>query len=479
MRALALLALGLMLVVPAAGANQASLEGTWRGTFALPRPLPVSVALTGSMATVSLPAGHAAPAVVSVRRSGARVRFALPGRPNALAFDGVLRKGAITGTVTQAGLRGKFTLKRGAALAVADLGVYRLDDGHAISVELAGGRRLLLDYDAAEIHGLFKEGGSTWTVGSGLGVRDPAAGTAAFSQGIDLSVNGVTRHGTRLEVRQQEVRFRSGGVMLAGTLMLPIAPGKHPAVAYVHGSGETPRNDGAVYTAYFLSRGFAVLAYDKRGIEQSGGTWPGEAATVHSVDIYARDAEAAVRFLAAQPEIDAARVGLTGASQAGWVTPVAARRERAIRFLVLVSGPTVTTNEQMTYQDLTTEGATTPTLPPAEILAEVRRVGPGGFDPLPSIRQLTIPVLWLFGAIDQHIPTSLSVERLASIASASGHDFTYFVFPGADHFLLESEHALIAEDLRSSHYPAGLFSKVDGWLRARSLVAAPGSKATG
>lgn len=470
MRGVALLALGLVLAVPAACANAASVDGAWRGTFVLPRLLPFSVALKGSTATVALPAGHSAVTVVRVSRSGGRVRFSLPGRPTALAFDGVLHNGAIKGSVTQAGLRGTFTLRRGKALDVRDLGVYGLDDGHAVSLELAGGRRLLLDYDASEVHGLFDQKGTTWTVGAGVGVREPAAGTVSFARGIDLSLNGAMRHGTKVEVRQQEVRFRSSGVTLAGTLTIPVTPGKHPAVAYVHGSGATPRNDGAVYTAYFVSRGFAVLAYDKRGIEQSGGTWPGEAATVRSVDAYARDAEAAARFLAAQPEVDAARVGLTGASQAGWIMPLAASRERAIRFLVHISGPTVTTGEQQTYQDLTTEGAATPTQSPAQILEEVRRVGPSGFDPLPSIRQLTIPALWLFGAIDQHIPTVLSVDRLAPIASGPGHDFSSIVFPRADHFLLESEHALIAEDLRSSRYAAGLFPQLDAWLRARSLL---------
>jgi dienelactone hydrolase len=467
-KALALLGLGLVLAVPAAGANAVSLDGSWRGTFTLPRALPFSVELKGTKATVTLPAGHAAPAVVTARLNGTRVRFALAGRPTALAFDGRLRKGVLSGTVSQAGLRGSFTLRPGKPLDTAVLGVYRLDSGHAVSVVIAGGRRLFLDYDADEIRGLFPKQGATWDVGAGLGVRDPVAGSVHFDHdGIALSLHDEIRHGARLEVGQTEVRFRSGGVTLAGTLTLPAGPGKYPAVALVHGSGATPRNDDAVFASYFSSRGFAVLTYDKRGIEQSGGTWPGEAATVRSLDLYARDAAAAARFLAAQPEVDASRVGLSGASQAGWIMPLAASREPAIRFLVLISGPTVTTGEQQTYQDLTTEGKTTPTQSPGEILAEVRRVGPSGFDPLPSIRSLAIPAVWLFGAIDQHIPASLSVERLAPIASDPKHDFGYVVFPGADHFLLESEHGLIAEDLRSSRYAAGLFSSVDGWLRAR------------
>lgn len=471
MRALALVAFGLVLAIPAACANAASLNGSWRGTFTLPRALPFSVTLKGGAAMVTLPAGHATPIVVAARLDGTRVRFALPGRPTAVAFDGRLRKSVLSGTVSQAGLRGSFTLRRGKPLDAGDLGVYRLDSGQAVSVVRAGERRLLLDYDAAEIRGLFPQQGTTWDVGAGLGVREPVAGSARFAPtGLELTLHGETHHGTRLQLHQKEVRFRSGGVTLAGTLTSPVTPGKHAAVALVHGSGATPRNDGAVYAAYFLSRGLAVLTYDKRGIEQSGGTWPGEAAIPQNVDVYARDAAAAARFLAAQPEVDSSRVGLAGASQAGWIMPLAASRDPAVRFLVIVSGPVLTTGEQQTYQDLTTEGATTPTLSPAEILAEVRRVGPSGFDPVPFIRQLAIPALWLLGAIDQHVPTALSVERLAPIADGPGHDFTYAVFPGADHFLLESEHALASEDLRSSRYAAGLFSKVDEWLAHRGLV---------
>ena len=283
-----------------------------------------------------------------------------------------------------------------------------------------------------------------------------------------MTLGGASRHATRRAVKEPEVRFRSGSLLLAGTLTLPVTPGRHPAVALVHGSGETPRTDEAVYTGYYVSRGFAVLAYDKRGIAQSGGRYPGESASPANVDRYARDAEAAARFLAAQPEVDPARVGLSGSSQAGWIMPLAASREAAIRFLVAISGPTVTQGEQGTYQDLTTEGASTPSQSPAQILAAVRAAGPSGFDPLPAIRKLRIPVLWLFGAIDQNVPTALCVERLAPVAAEQGRDFHYVVFPGADHFLIESAHGLTAEVLRSSRY-APAFSTLDAWLLARAL----------
>jgi hypothetical protein len=40
------------------------------------------------------------------------------------------------------------------------------------------------------------------------------------------------------------------------------------------------------------------------------------------------------RSLAAQSEIDAARVGVAGVSQAAWIMPLATARETAIRFMI-------------------------------------------------------------------------------------------------------------------------------------------------
>jgi uncharacterized protein len=460
-----LAALALVVAAPSSGASSTNFSGTWRGTFSLPTPTPFSLQVAGKRATVTLPAGHPAPVTVAAYISGTRLHFALPGRPTSVAFDGHLRGGTYAGKVKQAGVLGTFTLRRGKALDTAGLGVYRLDSGHAVSLTVPGDLPLLVDYDADEVHGVYGN-----VVGAALGVRDPAAGSLRFARNaVDLSLNGKTTHGARVAARQLEIRFRSGGAMLAGTLTLPSTPGPHPGVVMVHGSGPTPRTDGSVFAAYFVSRGFVVLTYDKRGIGQSGGRYPGEGASPANVDTYARDAEAAARLLAEQPEVDRTRVGLSGASQAGWIMPLAASREQAVKFLVIVSGPIVTEGEQRTYQNLTTSGATTPAQSPAEILAAVRQAGPSGFDPLPSIRKLTVPALWLTGDVDQSVPTALSAERLAPIAKEPGRDFTFDVFPGADHFLIESEHGLTSEALHSDRYAHGLFATLDRWLRAHGL----------
>jgi dienelactone hydrolase len=318
------------------------------------------------------------------------------------------------------------------------------------------------DLDTGEVHALYPRGNG-FDVGSGFATRKPVAGA------VHLGASGGTILGapaTRVSLRQFEVRFPSRGATLSGTLTLPTGSGPSPAVAFVHGSGATKRAYLPELSAMLVHDGVAVLNYDKRGIGQSGGTYPGESATPEAIDVLARDAEAAVRFLAAQPEINPARVGLAGHSQAGWIMPLAASRETAVHFLLTFSGPTVTAFENDVYQNLAGEGDRPQTLSDAQIDAEVLRQGPGGFDPMPSIRSLHIPALWLFGGLDKQIPTRLSVQRLDPLLRDGRHDFEVAVFPNANHALVETTSGLTSEMLKSDRFAPGLFARVGAWLRA-------------
>jgi uncharacterized protein len=266
------------------------------------------------------------------------------------------------------------------------------------------------------------------------------------------------------------VRFRSGSAVLSGTLTLPSGKGRHPAVAFVHGSGPTQRAYLPDLQALLVRNGVAVLAYDKRGIGQSGGDYPGESATADAIDILARDAVAAARFLRSQLEIDPVRVGLAGHSQAGWIMPLAGSRDPAIHFLVVLSGPAVTTDENDLYQDLAGEGEHPAEQTDAAIDAQVLAAGPGGVDPLPWIRRLRVPALWVYGGRDRHVPPRLSERRLEPIAREPGRDFTIADFPKANHALVETTTGLTAEMLRSDTFAPGMFARVGDWLRAHGLA---------
>jgi len=70
----------------------------------------------------------------------------------------------------------------------------------------------------------------------------------------------------------------------------------------------------------------AVLAYDKRGVGASTGRYrPFNVRESENIfEELAADARAATRWPRTQKEVDPARIGLVGGSQAGWIMPLAA-----------------------------------------------------------------------------------------------------------------------------------------------------------
>ena len=444
----------------------AGLAGSWVGTYTLSGPGQISLVVGAGRAVVALGVGHADVQTVPARIAGVRIRFQLLGRPAPLSFEARLTNGRLLGTVRQGVAHGALRARRGTAPGLIARGLYATGGQVQAVVDDPYGPARLLDLQSGAVHALYPAGAG-FAIGSGFATRDPVAGMAQFDAGgARLSGKAAPRQ----RLRQLEVRFPSGSAVLSGTLTLPSGKGRHPAVTFVHGSGPTERAYLPDLQALLVRNGVAVLAYDKRGIGQSGGDYPGESPTADAIDILARDTAAAARFLRAQPEIDPARVGLAGHSQAGWIMPLAGSREAAIHFLVVFSGPTVTADENDLYQDLAGQGERPAELTDAAIDAQVVAAGPGGVDPLPWIRRLRIPALWVYGGRDRHIPPRLSERRLEPITREPGRDFTIADFPKANHALVETTTGLTAEMLRSDTFAPGLFARVGDWLRAHGLA---------
>lgn len=464
------LALAVSLLVVVAGGAQAgtrspAITGSWVGTYTLRGAGAVTFDISGRHAVVALGVGHAGAQVVRISASGAKIRFQLPGRPAAVVFDGRLVGTGIRGTVRQGTVHGPFSAHRGGAPALIARGIYSAGDRVLGVVDDPYGLPRLVDLDSGNVNALYAAG-KGFSIGSGFATRDPVRGTAVFGA-TSATISGA--RAVRVGVRELEVRFPSGTTSLSGTLTLPPGRGPHAAVAFVHGSGPTTRAYLPELQALLVHYGVAVLAYDKRGIGQSAGRYPGESPTEEAIDVLARDAAAAARFLAAQPEIDRTRVGLEGHSQAGWIMPLAASREPAIRFLITFSGPTVTADENDLYQDLTGEGERPQQLSDEAIDAQVLRAGPGGVDPMPWIQGLRVPAVWLYGGLDKHIPTRLSVRRLEPLIRELSRDFSITVFDNANHALVETKTGLTSEMLRSDRFAPGLFERIGAWLQAHGL----------
>lgn len=97
----------------------------------------------------------------------------------------------------------------------------------------------------------------------------------------------------------EEVTFRSGDVMLHGTVFAPSpASRRRPGIVLVHGSGPGPRTEYSAEARAFARAGIVTLTYDKRTI--------GYSLFHRSYSQLADDALAAVHVLRARSDVDPA-----------------------------------------------------------------------------------------------------------------------------------------------------------------------------
>ncbi|MEU4805890.1 alpha/beta hydrolase [Actinosynnema sp. NPDC023587] len=154
---------------------------------------------------------------------------------------------------------------------------------------------------------------------------------------------------------------------LRGVLALPETGGRHGLVVFVHGDGPVDATHETFYRPIweaFARAGYASLSWDKPGVNGAPGNWLHQ-----TMADRVRETLDAVAWAKGRPEIDPERIGLWGASQAGWVLPAAARHPD-VGFLIAV-GPAVNWHQQGRFNllaELRERGA-----PPEEVTAALAR----------------------------------------------------------------------------------------------------------
>lgn len=287
-------------------------------------------------------------------------------------------------------------------------------------------------------------------------------------------------------IHEEAVRFASGKITLAGTLVLPEGTQKYPAVVLFHGSG--PQKRDLSTARWFAGQGLAALAYDKRGVGESDGDFR----AVPFMEL-CDDGLAGIDYLKSRSEIDAKRIGVWGLSQGGWLGPLAASRSREVAFVIAVSGPGVSPGEQMIVyyaNELRDRGVSESDVREAsavrrdiwnymstgrdyeKVRGELEKARtkswfdqaraqqddsfgalptpdqlgkPVGrsliwfkheaiYDPVPALRALRVPALFLFGDKDRLIPVEESVAVIKRVQAEHRYgDFTIRELPNDDH----------------------------------------------
>ena len=309
-----------------------------------------------------------------------------------------------------------------------------------------------------------------------------------------------------------DVRVPSTGFSLAGTLTTPTATAarmRSPAVVLVAGSGPIER-DGIVagiplfaqLAGDLAERGFVVLRYDKRGVGQSGGR-------VENVTLqeYADDVVAAVKWLEKRKDVDKRRISVAGHSEGAAVAMLAAARDKKISALTLMAAMgTRGVDLILEQQQYSLELLKTPETERASKVEMQRKIldaamsGKGLdelppdirirvdspwyrslllFDPSEAMPRIKQPVLVIHGELDKQTPPH-HAKLLIELANArkKGPAATLVLLPGLNHLLVPAATGDIGEyaSLQTKRISPDVARAIADWLAAPGVKPAASTK---
>jgi dienelactone hydrolase len=511
---------------PAATAKPAAatgLAGHWVGTYGVGDDFNFlrSHFGDGGKATVDMPAfGKRGIPLEALAQQGGNVHFDLPGPAGVLQFDGTLQGDLLAGRVSLNGKTGQFAFRRtlpdDPARHQPLLGAYEFPGKRIVVLSEWGDfpQMFYSDMSSGRYASMFAESGKVYYAGAGNlnpAVRET---TMRFEDGKMLWQQGGKQEvGRRLKFRSEEVSFRNGDVTLSGTLVLPEGKGPFPAVVLTQMSSPAPRGAYALQAYYFAAHGMAALMYDKRGVGKSGGEF--NKATMEQL---ADDAIAGIELLGRRGDIRADAIGTWGHSQGGWLAPLAAIRSQKVAFVIAQAASAVPPAEQEVYRIehslraqgfseeevkagaayqeklmrwVTSGGANRAELLAAarasenarwasqvEIVPDTLKEKPSetstafySYDPLPGLKQLNAPVLYILGEKDAFVPVHKSARLFQQTLDASGHrDHQVWMLPRAAHGLWETDTDGGSAYINSTHWAREHYPRMTQWLRERGFI---------
>ncbi|MEU7142136.1 prolyl oligopeptidase family serine peptidase [Nocardia sp. NPDC046473] len=238
------------------------------------------------------------------------------------------------------------------------------------------------------------------------------------------------------DLDRQEVTFQSHGLTLHGTVFLPRAAvdARRPGIVLIHGSGPGPRSEYVPEAEAFARAGIVALAFDKRT--------DGYSHMKRDFSLLADDALAGVETLRGRADVDPAQVGLWGFSEGGWVAPLAAAKSPDVAFLVTIGASGFdplrqqawSLGNQLRHHGISGVFRDAVARPGALLMSDTGLFPEAGYDPVPVLERLRLPVLALWGEHDTQIPPAESAAVFQRALDRAGNQHATIRFvPGAGH----------------------------------------------
>ena len=407
------------------------------------------------------------------------------------------------------------------------IGTYRFLDGSIVDIARSEGdtfRWRKFDGTTGVLH---KKDDDSWT--STLGWTDhPDGHTASFTHCAIGEIEFDGKKADRIPFDTTDTIFEGhGGIKLAGRLVLPKTNDPVPIVVLVHGAERDSARDSYALQRLLPAENVGAFVYDKRGTGGSAGKY------TQDFDTLAADAVAAMREAKRITGTRCARIGYQGGSQGGWVAPIAATRA-PVDFVIVSFGLAVSVidedqeevalemrlkghnqeeiskalevasaaeavfesgftegferfdavrakyRKEPWYKDL--HGNYTYLILPytAAELREQRKQGkafvfgtPFRYDPMPTLRAVETPQLWILGEDDLEAPSAETSRRIKTLITEK-KPITLALFPHAEHGMTEYEVASNGERV-STRYAPGYFAMMRDFARNSQLSGTYGS----
>ncbi|WP_327588038.1 alpha/beta hydrolase [Nonomuraea sp. NBC_00507] len=134
-------------------------------------------------------------------------------------------------------------------------------------------------------------------------------------------------------VKAERISFGSEGIQLVGELRLPDADGPQPAIALTGPFTGVKEQVLGTYAELLAQAGLVTLAFDHRGLGESGGRRQHEDSQGKLADL-----RAAVGVLAGRPEVNRARIGVVGVCLGGGYAVRAAATDSRVKAVAGIAG---------------------------------------------------------------------------------------------------------------------------------------------
>jgi uncharacterized protein len=410
------------------------------------------------------------------------------------------------------------------ALDDCRIGTYRFSDGEIVDIARSEGdtfRWRKFDGATGVLHR--KDTGS-WT--STLGWTDhPDGHTASFTHCAAGEIEFDGKKVDRIPFDTTDMMFEGrGGIKLAGRLVLPKTNDPVPIVVLVHGAERDSARDSYALQRLLPAENVGAFVYDKRGTGGSAGKY------TQDFDTLAEDATAAMREAKRIAGTRCARIGYQGGSQGGWVAPIAATRA-PVDFVIVSFGLAVSVideDQEEVALEMRLKGHSQEEISKAlEVASAAEAVFESGFtkgferldavrakyrneswykdvhgnythfilpytatearekfkdslpgtpfryDPMPTLRAVKTPQLWILGEDDLEAPSAETSRRIKTLI-VEGKPITLALFPHAEHGMTEYEIASNGERV-STRYAPGYFAMMRDFARNGRLSGSYGS----